>query len=147
MKPTYQTHIFLTIAIVSAVYIIVSGPIFIPYLPVLLSQTFGILLILWAFLSIKLNKHHADTHKLPEGYFLVTKGPYEIIRHPIYAGILLIMSGFVQGGPELLRYVVFVLFFIALIMKMMHEERVLEKHIKDYMPYKKKTHKLIPYFY
>lgn len=147
MKPDNRPHVFLSVAIIAAVYILFSGPLFIQNLPILLTQTFGLLLIIWAILSMKLNKHHGETHTLPEGYFLVTKGPYEIIRHPIYAGVLLFLSGFVQGAPNLLRYLVFIVFFAAILMKMILEEKVLEAHIKDYMPYKKKTHKLIPYLY
>jgi protein-S-isoprenylcysteine O-methyltransferase Ste14 len=147
MKPEYRPRVFLSVAIIAAVYILFSGPLFIQNIPILLTQVFGILLIVWAVLSINLNKHHGGTHTLSQGYFLVTKGPYEIIRHPIYAGALLFFSGYVQGAPNLLRYLVFMIFFIAIIMKMIHEEKIIEEHVKDYAPYKKKTHKLIPYLY
>lgn len=146
MKPEYRSRIFLSVAIVAAVYIFFSGPLFIQNIPILLTQVFGVLLILWAVLSIQMNKHH-EPHKLPEGLFLVTKGPYEIIRHPIYAGLLLFLSGYVQGAPTLLRYLVFTLFFVVIILKMIQEENLLEEHSKEFIPHKKKTHKLIPYLY
>ena len=147
MKPEYKLRVFLSVAIIAAVYIVFSGPIFIQNLPILLTQTFGLLLIIWAVLSIKFAKHHGESPKLPEGYFLVTTGIYEIIRHPVYAGALLFLSGFVHGAPTFLRYLAFILFFAAILMKMIHEEKILEKHSKDFLPHKKKTHKLIPYLY
>lgn len=147
MKPENRPKIFLAVALVAGVYILATGSLAVQGVPILLSQAFGVLLIIWAVLSIKLNKHHEEHHKLPEGYFLITHGPYEIIRHPIYAGVLLFMSGFVQWDPSLLRYLAFVVLFLALLLKIIHEENVLEGAIKEYMPYKKKTHKLIPYLF
>jgi protein-S-isoprenylcysteine O-methyltransferase Ste14 len=147
IKSEYKPHIFMAIAIISAVYLFFSGPLFIQNLPILLTQVFGLLLIAWAGLAIQLNKPHRGTTNLPQGYFLVTKGPYEIIRHPIYAGVMLLMSGYVQGEPSMLRYLVFVAFFVALLLKLLNEESVLEKEVKDYEDYRKKTHKLIPYLY
>jgi protein-S-isoprenylcysteine O-methyltransferase Ste14 len=147
MKPEYKPRIFTAIAIVATVYIFFSGPLFITNLPILLTQVFGVLLIVWAVLAIQLNKHHRSATQLPQGYFLVTKGPYEIIRHPIYAGIMLFISGYVQGEPSLLRYLVFALLFVMLLLKLLYEESVLEKQVKDYEEYKKKTQRLIPYLY
>jgi protein-S-isoprenylcysteine O-methyltransferase Ste14 len=147
IKPENKPHIFLSIAIAATVYIFFSGPLFINNIPILLTQIFGVLLVLWAILSINLNKHHGQLHKLPNGIFLVTQGPYEIIRHPIYAGILLFISGYVQGHPSLLRYVVFTVLFVVLLLKLLYEEEVVEKDIKEYASYKKKTHRLIPYLY
>jgi len=147
MKPEHRPRIFLAVAFITSIYILASGSLLVQSVPVLLTMIFGLLLIVWAILSIKLNKHHEEHHKLPKGYFLVTKGPYEIIRHPIYAGELLLLSGFVQWDPTLLRYIAFVVLFAALLLKMIHEEQVLEEKISGYMPYKKKTHKLIPYLF
>ena len=147
IKPEYKPKIFTGIALVAAVYIFFSGSLLIHNIPILLTQVFGILLVIWAILAIQMNQHHRGTHKLPEGYFLVTKGPYEIIRHPIYAGIMLFLSGYVQAEPSLLRYLVYALFFIMLLMKLLYEEAVLEAEVKDYKEYQKKTHRLIPFLY
>ena len=137
--------ILLGIQIISTGYILVSGPLFIQNIPFLLMQIFGILLILWSLLAIKLNKTEAG--KLPPGYFLTTRGPYEIIRHPIYAGMLLTMAGFVQGYGSLARFLVFIILIIATLIRISFEENFLTQQQKIYAGYKSKTHKLIPYLY
>ena len=127
-------------------FILLSGPLLIKNIPFLLVQFFGFLLIIWALLAKQVNTHKNEGH-LPKGGFLVMKGPYEIIRHPIYAGMLLVMSGSVQGYSEFFRYIAFLLLIVATIVKMNHEEKLLEKHSANYVAYTAKTHKLIPYFY
>ncbi len=146
MKPEYQPKMYLFVAIAAAAYILFTGPLFIQLLPILLPQIFGVLLIVWAILSIKLNKHHGE-HKLHEGNFLVTYGPYEIIRHPIYAGVLLVFIGFVHGVPSIERYLAFTVLCIAIFLKMLNEEKLLENELKEYSLYKKKTHRIIPYLF
>jgi protein-S-isoprenylcysteine O-methyltransferase Ste14 len=146
MKQEHRSRIFASIAVIAAVYIFSSGPLFIQNIPILLSQAFAILFVIWALLSINFNKHQG-VQKLPQGYFLVTKGIYEIIRHPIYAGIFLFLSGYVNGAPSFFRYLALTIFLIAIILKMLLEESVLAAHLKEYGDYQKRTHKLIPYLY
>lgn len=147
MKPENRPLILLVVAICATIYILISGPILIEFLPTLLTQVFGVLLIVWAILSAKLNKKHDEHNTLPKGHFLVMKGPYEIIRHPIYLGILLLALGAVHGYPTMLRYLAFIVLVVAILVKMTHEEQLLEQHSKSFEAYKKQTHKLIPWLF
>lgn len=133
-------NIFLT------VFIIVTGPLLVENISFLLVQGFGLLLVIWSVIAIRINKHHHGT-KLPDKIFFITHGPYEIIRHPIYAGFLLMMSGFIQGSPSVLRFVAFAVLFIICMLKILREEYILEHYIEEYPIYKKKTRLLIPYFF
>jgi protein-S-isoprenylcysteine O-methyltransferase Ste14 len=146
MQKDRRTIMYSLIGLLSILYIIFSGPLFILNIPFLFMQFFGFLLIGWALLSRKVNaQHHAD--KLPKGSFFVTKGVYEIIRHPVYAGLLLIMIGFVEEDISLWRGFAVLLLIIVVLIQIARDEQELENHVKEYTTYKTKTHKLVPYFY
>jgi protein-S-isoprenylcysteine O-methyltransferase Ste14 len=138
--------IYATVNLLLVVVILLTGPLIVQNISFLLIQVFGLLLIGWSLLSRKINKHHHGA-KLPSKIFYVKHGPYEVIRHPVYAGFLLIMSGFIQGSPSVLRFVAFAVLFFICLLKLMREEYILEHYIEDYEDYKKKTHMLIPYFF
>lgn len=75
------------------------------------------------------------------------KGPYEIIRHPIYAGLLLIMAGFVEGYLSLPRLLAFAVILAATIMKLEHDEEILKDVHPEYKKYQSHTYRFIPYLY
>jgi protein-S-isoprenylcysteine O-methyltransferase Ste14 len=145
METERKALLFLGLAALASLFILFTGPLFvIQNLTFVMVQAFGILLIVWALISKKVYKHHHH-HKLPKGYFFVTHGPYEIIRHPIYAGYLLIMSSLVQYNFELVRIIAFFILIAAIILKIIREEYTMNQEIKDYAEYKAKTKRLIPY--
>ena len=138
--------VYSTLMVLLAVYIVFSGDLLVENISFILVQVFGLMLIVWSIFSRKINKHHHGT-KLPDKIFYITHGPYEIVRHPIYAGFLLLMSGFIQGSPSILRFIAFVVLFFVCLLKLLREEYILEHYIEDYDKYKKKTRMLIPYFF
>ena len=82
-----------------------------------------------------------------DGAALVRKGPYAIVRHPIYSGGLILALGwalYIQGWLTL-GYV-FVL-FVFLDMKSRREEKWLMERYPEYAEYQKQVHKLIPFVY
>lgn len=142
METERKAVVFTSIAAITSVFILLTGPLYvIQNLTFVLVQVFGLLLIVWALISKKVFKHH---HKLPKGYFFVTHGPYEIIRHPMYAGFLLIMSSLVQYNFTPLRIVAFLILIAVIILKVIREEDTLVKEIQEYGEYRKKTKRLIP---
>lgn len=144
MQGDRRPLIFASVIILMTLYIIFSGPIFIGNIPFLFMQIFGLLMIGWAVLAKKM-QHKKIT--LPKGYFFVTQGPYEIVRHPIWVGFLLIMCAFVQGYSSILRLFAFIILLVAVLLKILYVENVMEKEIPEYKEYKKKTHRIIPYFW
>jgi len=134
--------IFNGFGILASIFILLSGAIVSQVLVYLLVQVFGALLIIWAVLTIKVNK---SKHHLPKGYFHITTGPYEIIRHPVYAGYLLIMISFVEIEFTFLRLIALIILGIAILLKIIREEYTMKLKVQEYTNYMKKTKALIPY--
>jgi len=59
----------------------------------ILGDVFGALGILIYFLVIKENRFAAATVDVVEGQSVVSTGPYAIVRHPMYAGAILVFLG------------------------------------------------------
>jgi protein-S-isoprenylcysteine O-methyltransferase Ste14 len=134
--------IFNSFGILSSIFILLSGRLISQTAVDLLVQLFGALLIVWAVVTIRVSKHKKD---LPPGYFYLTKGPYEIIRHPVYTGYLLVMMSFVEIEFSLLRMIAFLILCIVIFLKITREDNTMIAEVNEYKEYKKKTKALIPY--
>lgn len=78
---------------------------------------------------------------------LVTTGPYALVRHPIYSGILLAAfgwAGYVQGGLTLVWAFCLLIFFDI---KSRREEAWLVERFPDYRAYQGRVRKLLPFIY
>ena len=79
---------------------------------------------------------------------LVRRGPYALVRHPIYTGLLLCFLGTAVAHGEVRGLVALAIAFIGWSYKAGIEERFMEEQFGDeYARYKKGTKKLIPYVY
>lgn len=80
---------------------------------------------------------------------LITKGPYSIIRHPIYAGVLLLFLGFTLSFSSILGSIFITIpLFIVFRKRLVLEEQLLTETFGDeYQDYKKKTKRLVPFIY
>ncbi len=85
--------------------------------------------------------------KPKEGGQLVTTGIYGIVRHPIYAGIILGTLGWSLLTGTLLGVALAIVLFIFFDMKSRREERWLSETYSDYPTYQKQVRKLIPWLY
>jgi protein-S-isoprenylcysteine O-methyltransferase Ste14 len=84
---------------------------------------------------------------LPEARGLVTRGPYAIIRHPLYLGELVALLGITLqyfSGWALLLLVLQCAFQLE---RMRNEERVLSRVFPEYRDYMARTARLVPHIY
>ncbi len=147
MEKDRKALLFSGMALLATLFILLTGPLYvIQNLTFVMVQIFGLLLIIWALITKEVNKSDS-VNKLPKGYFFINKGPYEIIRHPMYAGILLFMSSLVQYDFTFLRIWAFLILIIALLLKIVREEHTMEHEVSGYKEYKDKTKRLIPYLF
>jgi len=99
--------------------------------------------IIWALYSLSYLGRRFSI--VPEARGLVTTGPYQLARHPIYLGEIVAGFGLVLPTLFSLHVVVFALFVAAQIVRTHFEERVLRSTYPQYEAYARHTRRLIPF--
>jgi protein-S-isoprenylcysteine O-methyltransferase Ste14 len=94
-----------------------------------------------------LGRFFSLTVQIAEDHKVVDKGPYRLVRHPSYTGVLITFIGLglaVQSWGALL--LLLVVFSVSFGYRMRVEERTLLSELgQDYASYMKRTRRLIPY--
>lgn len=78
---------------------------------------------------------------------LVQTGPYALVRHPIYAGGIVLAFGWALVAQGWLTLVLATVLVVVLDLKSTREERWLAERFPDYRDYQKRVRKLIPFLY
>jgi protein-S-isoprenylcysteine O-methyltransferase Ste14 len=106
----------------------------------------GLLFAVWARQYLGRNWSHAVTIKL--GHELITTGPYALIRHPIYTGMLTGFLGTAIALSQVRGFIGFVLIFLVLWPKLrMEEEWMRSQFGETYATYAQRTAAPVPYLF
>ena len=81
---------------------------------------------------------------LKAGGRLVTSGPYRLVRHPMYFGVLAVCAGPVCLWPGWLKAAVWLLLFVVLTAKGRLEEAALRVRFPEYEAYRRGRRFLLP---
>jgi protein-S-isoprenylcysteine O-methyltransferase Ste14 len=81
---------------------------------------------------------------IPEARRLVTSGPYGVIRHPLYAGEMLVAVGVVLSRPGLWSVLALGPFVAIQLLRAHYEEGLLTRTFPEYRDYARRTWRLIP---
>ena len=118
-----------------------------PYVSLIGDALIGISFLL-VFFVLKANTYSASTVQVTEGQKVISTGPYALVRHPMYAGSLpLVVAvplalGSWWGLPAL------IVFFPALIWRLLDEESFLGRNLRGYTEYTQKVrYRLIPHLW
>ncbi len=85
-------------------------------------------------------------HPVPDG-LLITDGPFAVVRHPMYAGGVILAIGWALMAAAPLAFGVAVTILAFLDLKSRREEAWLTDEFSQYAAYARRTPKLIPFVY
>ena len=153
--PDYSPHLLLTVLSFVLVFpSIPLGPLdramwpSNPYTPwiglalTLLCQAFAV----WA--RIHLGKYWSAEITLKEGHQVIQTGPYAMVRHPIYTGLVLGMLATAVGVGEWRSLIAFIVMSLAYTRKIRNEEAFLVSRLgEEYIEYRKRTKIIVPYLF
>ena len=141
-----KSLILIVIQFSSFIYFGITGNIFGNGF-LLFFQIGAILFGLYAIAVMKIGNFNIQPEVKNTAKFVV-KGPYRIIRNPMYLSILLFFGIAVIHHFSLIRLTVFLTLTTSLLLKIFSEEKFLKERFKNsYNTYKQKTYRLIPYIF
>jgi len=104
----------------------------------------GILFAVWAREHLGRNWSRSVTIK--QGHELIVTGPYAVVRHPIYTGILAGFLGMAIAISQVRGFIAFALIFLAFWLKLSMEEQWMRSQFGEtYAVYARHTAALVPY--
>jgi protein-S-isoprenylcysteine O-methyltransferase Ste14 len=112
------------------------------YLVSLLLLTGGTVFAIYAMLVLG-----RSISLVPEARRLVTKGPYALVRHPLYLGEMVAIAGIALQHLSVWALLLLCLAWAFQFQRMKYEERVLSQSFPEYEDYMAKTARLVPGVY
>ncbi len=106
----------------------------------------GLALAIWARRTLGENWSFVVT--LKERHELIRHGPYRLIRHPIYGGVLLLVLGTAMVLGEVRGFAALLSFIVSIALRIRDEEKTLARQFpQEYAAYRKRTKMLIPWIF
>ena len=103
----------------------------------------GAVFAIWS--RVTLGRNWSSVPQVKEQHELVVKGPYRIVRHPIYTGLILAFAGTGLAKDKGIWLFLVVLIFASYWLKIRVEERLMMETFPDEYPeYRRRVKALIP---
>lgn len=120
-------------------------------LPNIVSYVFIIIFLIsyfmWAIV-LKQNTYLSRTIKVDDNQKVIDTGLYSIIRHPMYTATLFLFLSMPLILGSFLSFLIFLLYPILIIIRIINEEKFLLKNLNGYAEYRKKVkYRLIPFIW
>lgn len=97
--------------------------------------TVGLVLAVWAKLTMKQNWGVPGVHEIANQKYLVKDGPFSYTRNPIYVGLILMSFGMAVALKSVFIFLIFVL-YNYFYRHILEEEKLLVKHFgKEYLEF------------
>lgn len=103
--------------------------------------------IMWGIV-LKQNTYLSRTIKVTENQKVIDSGLYGIVRHPMYTATVILFLSMPLVLGSIVSFFVFLMYPILIIIRIIYEEKFLEKELVGYIEYKKKVrYRLIPFIW
>jgi protein-S-isoprenylcysteine O-methyltransferase Ste14 len=139
------SRFFFPLFLVAILFLLISGNLLSRSPFVIALQILALALGIWARRTFQSGQFSTGA-ETREGQLLRT-GPYQFIRHPIYAIVLILLWSSVLGHPSLLTVLVSVIVTGVTIIRLVTEEEFLRERYPDYSEYSRKTKRIIPFIF
>ena len=94
------------------------------------------------------NTYLSRTIKVDKDQQLIDKGLYGVIRHPMYFATILLFLSMPLILGSIFSFVIFLIYIPLIAIRVVNEEKVLEKELNGYLEYKKKVkYRIIPFIW
>lgn len=133
----------LLIIILAILYFLISGNLFSSSPFVIAGQVLAVALSIWARRSFQAGQF--SIHAEPEKGNLLLTGPYQVIRHPMYASALLLIWSTILGHWSIVNAVIGLIVISVIAIRITTEEQFLQASYPDYAEYSRNTKRLIPF--
>jgi protein-S-isoprenylcysteine O-methyltransferase Ste14 len=118
-----------------------------PYVSLIgdLMVALGLLLNLLVFRE---NSFGGSTVQTFDDQKVISTGPYAIVRHPMYVGVLIMMAGVPLALGSWIGLTFLAIALPALVWRILDEEKLLNKDLSGYIEYTQKVrYRLVPYIW
>ena len=105
----------------------------------------GLLIAIWA--RVTLGGNWSAKVSLKKNHELIQRGPYRVVRHPIYSGLLLMTFGTAILVGKVGAFIILVMCFGGFWVKLRQEEALLTQHLPGYSEYMRRTKALVPFIF
>ena len=103
--------------------------------------------LIWFFV-FKENSFGGSNVQTYEGQRVISTGPYALVRHPMYVGVLVLLVGIPPALGSWWGLAFLVLVIPALGWRILDEEKLLKKDLSGYLEYTQRVrYRLVPYLW
>jgi protein-S-isoprenylcysteine O-methyltransferase Ste14 len=142
-RPSREPVAFLACAGAIVTAVALAPPTEAAAMPLLIAgELLAVAGVAWLFVSVLVLGRCFGV--LPEARGLVTRGPYRVVRHPVYLGEIAAFVGLVLGALSPWNVGCLVVMCAAQWVRMGLEERALTREFPEYREYAAHTPRLIP---
>jgi protein-S-isoprenylcysteine O-methyltransferase Ste14 len=138
-----KARIIVVIQLSCIIFIFASGSPVANHFLLLVIQIAGTAIGIWALFVMGIGNINISP-RVKQGAVLVTRGPYKLIRHPMYLAVLLVTWPLIIDRFSFLLITAGFILTMDLIIKMLFEERLLKQQFVEYEAYMRTTKRLIP---
>ena len=119
-------------------------PMFISYIAVFV---FLLSYLMWGIVLAQ-NTYLSRTIKVVENQKVIDTGLYSVVRHPMYTASIFLFLSIPLVLGSLISFFIFLVYPIIIVIRIINEEKFLEKELDGYTLYKKKVkYRIIPFIW